>query len=202
MSLLISLRPVSPPTRGLAAAGLLLSLLLVIYGTAAAQEPAAKSPAAQSPTFHPTFPLLDQSGENVLDSGEPVSTLQTCGACHDTEFIKQHSFHADVGLSDMTAPGETGSGRDWDTSPGLFGRWNPLVYRYLSPAGDERPDLTTAEWIQSLGARHVGGGPAVYSRDGQELADLAAGSNDLDTGIVDPESGQLVAWDWQASGIV
>ncbi|MGD8584942.1 MAG: hypothetical protein PVJ75_06295, partial [Chloroflexota bacterium] len=122
---------------------LLVGLLLIIYGMAygtaaaqeATQEPATgtadEEPAAQSPTFHPTFPLLDQAGENVLDSGEPVSTIQTCGACHDTEFIEEHSFHADVGLSEMTAPGDSGSGRAWDTSPGLFGRWNPLIGRYL-----------------------------------------------------------------------
>jgi thiosulfate reductase cytochrome b subunit len=137
-----------------------------------------------------------------LETGEPVSTIQTCGACHDTDFIEKHSFHTDVGLSELTEPGETGSGRAWDTSPGLFGRWNPLVYRYLSPEGDERPDLTTAEWIQLLGARHVGGGPAVTGRDGELLADLSASASDLETHIVDPETGELVPWDWAESGTV
>jgi thiosulfate reductase cytochrome b subunit len=190
--------------------GLLLIVYGIAYGTAAAQEatrePAdeteVENPASQSPTFHPTFPLLDQAGVNVLDSGQPVSTMQTCGACHDTEFIEEHSFHADVGLSEMTAPGETGSGRAWDTSPGLFGRWNSLVGRYLSPEGDDRPDLTTAEWIQLLGARHVGGGPAVTSRDGQLLTDLPPDASVLDTQIVDPETGALVPWDWSESGVV
>jgi len=142
-------------TRHILTAGLLLSvLLLLIFG----------SVSAQGSTFHPAYPFLDKEGVNVLESGNPVSTMVTCGACHDTEFIVEHSFHVDVGLSDMTDPGETASERAWDSSPGLFGRWNPLTYRYLSPEGDERLDLTTAEWVQLFGVRHVGGGPAEYGR--------------------------------------
>jgi thiosulfate reductase cytochrome b subunit len=152
--------------------------------------------------FHPEFPLLDEQGMNVLDSGEPVSTMQTCGACHDTEFIAQHSFHADVGLSAFTDPGNVPDGRPWDTSPGYFGKWNPLTYRYLSPQGDEIIDLSTADWMQTLAARHIGGGPGVYSRDGQLLSDLEYEPGDPETNIVDPGSGELVPWDWSKSGVV
>jgi len=177
--------------RHILAAGLLLTvLLLLVFG----------SVSAQGSTFHPTYPFLDKDGLNVLESGNPVSTMLTCGACHDTEFIVDHSFHVDVGLSDMTEPGETTSQRPWDSSPGLFGRWNPLTYRYLSPEGDERLDLTTAEWLQLFGVRHVGGGPAEYGRDGQPLADLPVVDGDPETHIVDPETGELVPWDWQESG--
>src|SRR5690606_23320989 len=104
--------------------------------------------------LHPTFALLDAEGVSVLASGAPVSTMQTCGACHDAEFIAGHSFHSDVGLSNYGAAGTVTNGAPWDTSPGLFGRWNPITYRYLSPPGDARPDLTTAEWLQTLGLRH------------------------------------------------
>jgi thiosulfate reductase cytochrome b subunit len=51
---------------------------------------------AQSP-LHPTFQLLDAAGNNVLETGQPVSTMNTCGTCHDTAFIAEHSLHADVG---------------------------------------------------------------------------------------------------------
>jgi len=119
---------------------------------------------AFSQTMHPTFPLLDRDGDNVLQSGTPISTKQTCGGCHDTEYIVSHSFHADVGQSSLTAPGETASGRAWDMSSGLYGRWNPMVYRYLSPINDDRVDLTTEAWIRIFGARHVGGGPAETDR--------------------------------------
>lgn len=123
-------------------------------------------PEVQGSPLHPTFPLLDGAGENVLASGDPVSTMNTCGACHDTNFIEQHSFHSDVGLNDFGAPGSTESGRAWDTSPGLFGKWNPLQYRYLSSEGDKHLDLGTPEWLMTIGVRHVGGGPAVYSQEG------------------------------------
>ncbi|MDX1612906.1 MAG: cytochrome b/b6 domain-containing protein [Candidatus Promineifilaceae bacterium] len=185
-------RPKRRRARLLAVGTLLLGLLLIAYGTA----------SAQSNPLHPTFPLLDQDGQNVLSSGQPVSTMTTCGACHDTAFIAEHSFHADVGLNALAEPGETGSGREWDTSPGLFGRWNPLTYRYLSPAIDERVDLTTAEWIQLFGVRHVGGGPAETAQSGDKLTDLPLVAGDPETHIVDPQTGRLVPWDWQASGTV
>lgn len=180
---------------------LALALLFLAGPFASAQEETPPEPAG-SP-MHPTFPLLDGGGVNVLQSGGPVSTMRTCGACHDAAFIEQHSFHADVGLDNYAREaGAFPGGREWDLSPGLFGKWSPLTYRYLSPAGDERIDLTTAEWLQTIGARHVGGGPAVYSRDGRPLIDLAPTPGDPETSIVDPQTGELVPWDWQASGVV
>ena len=170
----------------------MMALLLLINQTA----------AADGPELHPNFPLLNEAGENVLEAGGPVSTMQTCKSCHDTAFIEQHSFHTDVGLGSMTDPGQTASGRAWDTSPGLFGNWNPIIYRYLSPAGDERLDLTTPEWVQMLGIRHAGGGPAVYSREGELLTELRAAEGDPETNVVDPQSGELVPWDWEESGVV
>ncbi|MCZ7673338.1 MAG: hypothetical protein M5U34_42605 [Chloroflexi bacterium] len=35
--------------------------------------------AQQGSPLHPTYPLLDKDGDNVLDSGAPVSTMATCG---------------------------------------------------------------------------------------------------------------------------
>ena len=170
------------------------ALFLVISGQLNAQPFA--EPIVEPSPFHPTFALLDDNGENVLDSGAPISTMETCGECHDTDFIAGHSFHADVGLS---AIGETDGLRDWDTSPGLFGRWDPITYRYLSPLGDDDPDLTTAEWIQVYGERHIGGGPAETSRGGDRLAESGFA---IDLYIVDPDSGNLVDWDWTESGAV
>ena len=157
---------------------------------------------AQGSTLHPTYPFLDNEGINVLESGKPVSTMETCGSCHDTDFIENHSFHADVGLGDFTNPGTTKSGRSWDTSPGYFGRWNPITYRYLSPQGDETIDLTTAEWLQTLGIRHVGGGPAEYGRSGERLVGIPVEASNVETSIVDPLDGNLVSWDWEESGTV
>lgn len=156
---------------------------------------------AQTSPFHPTFALLDSDGANVLESGLPVSTMTTCGACHDTAFIESHSFHADVGLNSLAPPGQTSSGRPWDISDGYFGKWNPLTYRYLSPQDDPILDLTTPEWLQIF-TRHVGGGPAERSRNGQDLAGLDPAASDPETAIIDPASGNAAPWDWANSGTV
>lgn len=177
----------------LSLAGAALVGLALLIGAA----PRAAAQTGGSP-LHPTFPLLDAAGEPVLTTSQPVSTMTTCGACHDTEFIAGHSFHADVGLSSEDQAGF----RPWDTSPGLFGRWDPLQYRYLSPEGDERIDLTTAAWIQVFGEFHVGGGPAAVSRSGGALTDPAGDAPLVETHILDPDSGELVPWDWEASGVV
>ena len=121
----------------------------------------------------------------MLDSNQPVSTVRTCGQCHDTQFISSHSFHADLGLSDFTSPGSVPGGLPWDQSNGPFGKWNPLINRLLSPLGDERVDQDTAGWIKTNAARLIGGGPAVTGRDGRALLQG------------DPAA---PGWDWQQSG--
>src|SRR3989304_71561 len=131
---------------------LILTLVFGISMVLASPEPA---PEQQASALHPNFVLLDANGVNVLESSNAISTLQTCGQCHDTEFISSHAFHSDLGLSDYNASSNT-----FDASSGIFGQWNPLTYRYLSQTGDERLDLSTAEWLMLNGERVVGSGPA------------------------------------------
>ena len=76
-----------------------------------AAQPAA-APVSQSPPIHPQFALLDEAGAPVLISGNPVSTLKTCGACHDTAFIQSHSYHATLGLDEFNPSGQTKAGLD------------------------------------------------------------------------------------------
>ena len=178
-------------------AGLLLGTLTWAAFTVWA-SPASK-PVSQASPIHPNFPLLDSGGVNVLESGAPVSTMQTCGACHDTDYIASHSFHADLGLSAYTTE-ETESTLPWNSSNGLFGKFDPLTYRFLSQEGDERLDLSTAEWIKVFGARIAGGGPAVTSREGQALTSLAPDANNPETSLLDPQTGQPITWDWAESG--
>ncbi len=162
----------------------------------------ASSLNTQASPLHPLFPLLDEDGQNVLDSGGAVSTMQTCGACHDAEFIQDHSYHSSQGIQDLTDPGDLPGSRAWDTSPGLFGRWSPIAYRYLTPIGDEIMDLGTPGWIMTYGPRHVGGGPAAYAPDGTPLDELEIVPGDPQTHIIDPDTGEMIAWDWQESGVV
>lgn len=182
----------------LAVAATALALAFGVRGAAAA--PVAQAGTADPSPLHPTFALLDAEGANVLDSGLPVSTLATCGECHDTAFIKEHSFHSDLGLSDFGVAGLQ-LAQPWDASRGAFGKWDPLTYRTLTPAGVERQDLTTAEWLMTAGVRAAGSGPATTSRNGTPLLDLPANADDPETALLDAE-GNLVAWDWQASGVM
>jgi thiosulfate reductase cytochrome b subunit len=161
-----------------------------------------KAEMTQASPIHPSFPFLDEDGGNVLESGKPVSTINTCGGCHDTAFIVDHSYHVSVGLDDLTDPGTTATGRSWDISPGLFGSWNSIEYRYLSPQGDSRIDLTTPDWIRLYGLRHVGGGPAMYGKNGQLLTDIPYTSTSLETNTYNPVTGDLERWDWDESGLV
>ncbi len=179
--------------RAFTALGLGLLTALLGFGITLANRSAA--PAAQPSALHPPVALLDADGQNVLESGQPVSTMQTCGACHDTEFIVNHSFHADLGLSDY----QTGA---WNASSGTFGKWDPLTYRYLSQPGDERLDLSTAEFLMEFGERVPGGGPATTSRTGLPLTSLAPDASNPEASILNPETGQPEAWDWQKSGVM
>ncbi len=73
------------------------SLLLVAQGLAA------------SAPMHPELELLDPAGVPVVQSLGPVSTMRSCGACHDTAYIEQHSSHVGVGLSDCAVRGTPGA---------------------------------------------------------------------------------------------
>jgi len=186
--------------------GGIITLLIVSFGLTlgwdyASARPPLK-PLQQPSNLHPSFPLLDVDGENVLESSNPISTLNTCGSCHNTDFISNHSFHTDVGLDDFSAPGSFTDSRPWDTSPGLFGKWDPLTYRYLSPQGDEIVDLTTAGWLQELGVRHVGSGPATMGRDGEPLEEIEPQATNVEASLVDPVGDELLSWDWAESGVV
>ncbi|MGK2925537.1 MAG: hypothetical protein ACSLE2_07935, partial [Lysobacterales bacterium] len=103
--------------------------------------------------LHPAFPLLDASGRPVLLSGRPLSTMQTCGACHDAVFIESSSDHADAGAS-LIGVGETRHA--WGAGPGFYGSWDPLRYD-LALAADG--SLDPLAWLRQNGTRHVGGGP-------------------------------------------
>ena len=166
---------------------------------------AAGLPAQERSALHPPIPLLDGTGQNVLDSGRPISTMRTCAGCHDTAYIEGHSFHVGLGHDERTAVGFVEGGRLWDYSPGTFGRWNPLDYRYLTPPGDARLDLGLADWVRLLGPRHVGGGPARVGHAGLPLERPSLpidGELNPDAMVLDPATGQPRPWNWQASGTV
>jgi len=169
-----------------------LFLAITAFGIRSALAGPEPVPVLQASPLHPTFALLDVNGENVMDNGNAVSTMKTCGQCHDTEFIQGHAFHSDLGLKNY----QVTSGLN--ASNGLFGKWDPLTYRYLSQKDDERLDLSTAEWLMVYGNRVVGGGPADTSRDGESLSNVPADANNPEASILN--EGTPEAWDWSQSG--
>ncbi len=180
---------------------LFLGLFLVLAGllaqrfSVAAYEKPTPAPTPLKTALHPTFTLLDADGQNVLKSGKPLSTMTTCGQCHDTDYIADHNFHADLGLRDYHPTDAL------NASPGVFGKWDPLTYRYLSQPGDERLDLSTAEWLMTVGLRHVGGGPAMTSRAGNPLTGLVPSATNPESALLTPD-GSVQPWDWEKSGVI
>ncbi|MDX1380860.1 MAG: cytochrome b/b6 domain-containing protein [Xanthomonadales bacterium] len=103
--------------------------------------------------LHPDVPLLDANGRLVLLSGRALSTMQTCGACHDAVFIESSSDHADAGAAQL---GSGAARHPWGAGPGYYGSWDPLRYDL---ATDARDVLDPLRWLRHFGSRHVGGGP-------------------------------------------
>lgn len=177
------------------AIGTALLVSATVLAAATPNTPVAESaPRSSMRSLHPNFALVDVDSVNVLKSGRAVSTMKSCGQCHDTAFITSHAFHADLGLSSFAS-----SNKSWDSSPGLFGQWDPLRYRFLTQSGDERLDLSTAGWLMLNGERVVGGGPATTSRAGQPLTALNPRNDDPETSVLDA-AGHRAVWNWSDSG--
>jgi len=104
--------------------------------------------------FHPEFPLMDKQGENVINSGKPLSTIKTCSACHDTDYIEAHSDHSNAGANLL---GSSIKQHPWEAGPGYYGSWNPIEYDLV--LNTEISEQAQIEWIKRYGTRHVGGGP-------------------------------------------
>lgn len=74
----------------------LLFLASGLSGTVTAQAPENESPRGSGlPVLHPEITLLDNGGavRRGTVTIEEVSTVNTCGKCHDTEYINDHNSH-------------------------------------------------------------------------------------------------------------
>ena len=60
--------------------GLRRFAIALLAGVATSASP------APTKTLHPDFALLDANGVNVLKSAKAVSTMKSCGQCHDTGY--------------------------------------------------------------------------------------------------------------------
>ena len=156
---------------------------------------------------HPAIALKDAAGGNVLDSGKPISTRQTCGGdCHDYDFITD-SFHFQQGKNEMNPELLKSHGiASFNSSPGMFGKFSIIPNRQLTHAGITDPsdaDMSQPEWLLKCGVCHTGGGISEVDLRGRKFLSADAkpeGPLDPSYTIRDRESGQVVPWDWEKSG--
>jgi thiosulfate reductase cytochrome b subunit len=175
---------------------ILLIPLLTAAGLAirAAAAGPAQSPNAQGSPVHPAFALLDAQGRPVVSSGAPLSTLATCGQCHDTDYIQAHNSHAQAAANTATA------------------EWDPLIYRYVSTAGQPQADLDAAGWLREFGWRWAEGSQAepncllchLSAPDNEaRLAALEAGQAEWANSATLAQTGLIAAlpggWQWNAA---
>jgi thiosulfate reductase cytochrome b subunit len=149
----------------------LLAALVVRQAAAQTAEP----PAVPGSPVHPSLALLDAAGTSVLASGRPVSTLATCGQCHDIAYIQQHNSHSQATASTRPA---LGGGAGWD----------PILYRAEVASVSAEPNcflchLAAPDNAARLAALNAG--QAAWAN----TATLAA------TGLVTETS---AGWHWQA----
>ena len=189
--------------------------LLVLLSTIAVGQNASAVPSAQAAgqpkalkLAHPLVVLKDEAGQNVLKTGKPISTRQSCGGdCHDYEFIS-NSFHFQQGKNEMDRAVLASHGTPpFNTSPGMFGKFSIIPNRQLTAADIKDPsdaDMSQPEWLTKCGGCHTGGGISEYDLHGRRFLSPQA----KPTGVLDPsytirdrDTGQVIPWDWQKSGI-
>jgi hypothetical protein len=172
----------------------------LIVGYAAA--PDHREAAQDSPPPHPAFPLLDDRGENVLESGGPLSLLATCDGCHDAGFIDEHNQHA--GLVDQLAlPGQPQDVRfdpeldqfvDWDAQNASGVEINCLLCHAGTPNNSARLQaLSSEDWEWANTATLLGSGavslvegsyqwnPSAFDNEGNVAPELLGIQTPLDT---------------------
>jgi len=162
--------------------GFLPALLLVMV--VAHPSEAQLSPEAR---IHPPVVLLDSAGQNVLVTGGPVSTLNTCGECHDVDFISTHSLHGGPGLLAAAPPPWAASSRPWAPPTPEGAEMNCFLCHTSRPANQARVDALEAglgSWAATATLENSGivtrkdGGwhwePAAFDSDGRALDTLLA----------------------------
>jgi hypothetical protein len=187
-----------------------LLIFAILLSTAAAQVSAHKEAASAGARkmTHPSIILKDEAGQNVLKTGKPISTRQTCGGdCHDYDFIT-NSFHFQQGKTELDrqllashqiAP--------FNVSPGMFGKFSIIPNRQLTHPGITDPsdaDMTQPDWLTKCGTCHTGAGISEFDLHGRRFLTpeaKPAGAFDPSYTIRDHHTGQLLPWDWQKSGI-
>ncbi|MBN2225857.1 MAG: formate dehydrogenase subunit gamma [candidate division Zixibacteria bacterium] len=177
-------------------------LFLVLIG-------AAVSALAQ----HPAIYLLDSEGEFINpmqdeNADKPFSTKQTCGMCHDYDEISM-AFHFQVGWDVISDDFGDSTGKPWNLSNGMMGKWCPMYFRQLAKKENEHEDeidLTVYDFVgfsaegdhPPCGACHAGGGGMEYDREGNRYDEYLAENPELRETL----DGDYHNSNWDKSGVV
>jgi len=196
--------------------GLFLLIALFMNVAQAATEP---QPIDQL-SLHPAILLLDDEGSNVITSGKPYSSKESCSGsgCHDYESIT-HAFHIEQGRDE--ARDDFGAKRGFSAlvGPGYYGGYNCMggnnperLAKKNNASAEEFGDLGSAGWVQRCSSCHSGGGWMEKDRNGRRYDTVTPemitpfdgdyynrGTDENNQ----PASKDTVArWDWKKSGVV
>ena len=161
------------------------------------------------PLSCPPFHLRDQRGavidpskdeKNPQAVGNPVSTKETCGVCHDYDRITR-GYHFQMGRDELYDAPPADHGLPPSRGLGFFGKWQLLYQRELAPVEFDHPDnvdMTAYDWVNQCGICHPGGGPAEYDR-ARRRYDEALGE---DPGRALFMDGDYYGAGWLESGVV
>jgi len=165
---------------------------------------------------HPKIPMLDEEGNNVLESGKPYSSKKTCegSGCHDYDAIN-HSYHFEFGRDEADDHYGKKRGLPHLVSPGYFGGYtcmggsNPQVLAKKNNSSEEAfADYGSAGWVKSCANCHTGGGWAETDRDGirydeKNIADIKPLDGDYYDRVTGHDgTSNVVMHDWKKSGVV
>lgn len=165
---------------------------------------------------HPKIPMLDESGTNVLDSGNPYSPKKTCegSGCHDYDAIN-HAYHFEMGRDEADDHFGKKRGLPHLVSPGYFGGYtcmggsNPIVLAKKNNASaEEFGDWGAAGWVKDCANCHTGGGWAELDRDGirydeKDVSTIKEFDGDYYDRVTQHDgTTKIVQHDWKKSGVV
>lgn len=151
----------------------------------------------KNPDGTPVDPNLPVQQQGI---SRPVSTKQTCGACHPYDRITR-GYHFQMGRDELYPEGDPSYGTPADKGPGFFGKWLSLYQRELVGKhfeDTELVDMTPFDWVINCGVCHPGGGPAEYDREGKRY-DVTKKTNPLKGTFGD---GDYYNSPWEKSGVI
>lgn len=161
-----------------------------------------------SSDLHPPLLLKDKTGTPVAQSRKPISTRQSCGGCHNYDFITD-SFHVQQGRRDFNRKAVLDVGLpSYASSPGMFGKYCSMPNRLLTSldvTSVDDFDLGAPEWTRSCGSCHPGGGPSEIDHQGRRLDTVDPATTeplDIYYHIYNKATDELEPWDWRKSGVV